>query len=58
MTLERIASRRATQYAIRGDTKTSRSLLVIALDESGSMHAQRNEWAKATAVALCRFACP
>jgi len=56
VTLERIASRRATQYAVRGNTKTSKGPLVIALDESGSMHAQRNEWAKAAAVALCRVA--
>jgi Mg-chelatase subunit ChlD len=54
--LERIASRRAAQYAMRGDTKQSRGPLVIALDESGSMHGHRNEWAKAAAVALSRVA--
>lgn len=54
--LERIASRRAGQYAVRGDAKQSRGPLVIALDESGSMHGRRNEWAKAAAVALSRVA--
>jgi Mg-chelatase subunit ChlD len=54
--LERIASRRAAQYAVRGDAKQSRGPLVIALDESGSMHGRRNEWAKAAAVALSRVA--
>jgi len=54
--LERIASRRAAQYAVRGDAKKSKGPLVVALDESGSMHAERNEWAKAAAVALSRVA--
>lgn len=54
--LERIATRRAAQYAVRGTSKQSRGPLVIALDESGSMHARRNEWAKAAAVALARVA--
>jgi Mg-chelatase subunit ChlD len=56
LVLERIASRRAAQYAVRGDTKQSKGPLVIALDESGSMHGRRNEWAKAAAVALSRVA--
>ncbi|UQA57117.1 vWA domain-containing protein [Polyangium aurulentum] len=54
--LERIASRRAAQYAVRGTTKKSKGPLVLALDESGSMHGIRNEWAKAAAVALARVA--
>lgn len=54
--LERIASRRASQYAVRGTTKVSKGPLVIALDESGSMGGERNEWAKAAAVALSRVA--
>lgn len=54
--LERIASRRAAQYAVRGTTKVSKGPLVIALDESGSMRGHRNEWAKAAAVALSRVA--
>jgi len=54
--LERIASRRAVQYAMRGDAKQSKGPLVIALDESGSMIGRRNEWAKAATVALSRVA--
>ncbi|TKC93366.1 vWA domain-containing protein [Polyangium fumosum] len=54
--LERIASRRAAQYAVRGTTKKSKGPLVLALDESGSMSGIRNEWAKAAAVALARIA--
>ena len=54
--LERIASRRAAQYAVRGDAKQSRGPLVVALDESGSMRGRRNEWAKAATVALARIA--
>lgn len=54
--LERIASRRAAQYAVRGTAKRSKGPLVLALDESGSMHGPRNEWAKAAAVALARVA--
>jgi hypothetical protein len=54
--LERIATRRAAQYAVRGTTKVSKGPLVIALDESGSMGGERNEWAKAAAVALSRVA--
>jgi uncharacterized protein with von Willebrand factor type A (vWA) domain len=54
--LERIASRRATQYAVRGTMKVSKGPLVVALDESGSMGGVKNEWAKAAAVALSRVA--
>jgi uncharacterized protein with von Willebrand factor type A (vWA) domain len=54
--LERIASRRAAQYAVRGNAKSSKGPLVIALDESASMRGTRNEWAKAATVALFRVA--
>jgi uncharacterized protein with von Willebrand factor type A (vWA) domain len=54
--LERIASRRAAQYAVRGTTTVSKGPLVIALDESGSMGGEKNEWAKAATVALSRVA--
>jgi Mg-chelatase subunit ChlD len=54
--LERIATRRAGQYATRGTQKRSKGPLVLALDESGSMHGLRNTWAKAAAVALSRVA--
>lgn len=54
--LELIASRRAPQYAVRGQAKRSKGPLVIALDESGSMKGARNEWAKAVAITLARVA--
>lgn len=54
--LERIATRRAVQYAVRGTTKANRGPLVVCLDESGSMDNRRNEWAKACAIALSRVA--
>lgn len=54
--LARVVERRALQYAVRGTSKTSGGPLVLALDESGSMHAQRREWSKAAAVALMRVA--
>jgi uncharacterized protein with von Willebrand factor type A (vWA) domain len=54
--IERIAERKALQYAVRGEETVARGPLVIALDESGSMRGYRNEWAKAAAVALCRVA--
>lgn len=58
--LARIVDRRALQYAVRGRSDASRGPLVIALDESGSMHDEganmRNVWAKAAAIALARIA--
>lgn len=56
----RILEKRATQYKMRGEKPAGRGPLVIALDESGSMHddgeGDRNTWAKAAAVALARVA--
>lgn len=54
--LERLATRRAAQYAVRGTQKRTRGPLVVAIDESGSMHATRIEWAKAAALAVARVA--
>ncbi len=54
--LDRLATRRAAQYAVRGAAAMRRGPLVLALDESGSMHGERNAWAKAAAVALARVA--
>lgn len=56
ITLSRLAAHKATQYAMRGTDKRSKGPLVLCLDESGSMHGRRNEWAKAAAVALARVA--
>lgn len=51
----------ADQRKMAGITQTTRGPLVIALDESGSMHDEgsasgRNTWAKAAALALLRIA--
>lgn len=54
--LERLSTGRAAQYAMRGDANATRGPLVVALDESASMHGERNRWAKAAAVALARVA--
>jgi hypothetical protein len=54
--LNRLATRRAAQYAVRGTQKRTRGPLVVAIDESGSMHATRIEWAKAAALAVARVA--
>lgn len=54
--LERIATRRALQYAVRGTNKASRGPMVVLLDESGSMRGARNSWAKAAALAVARVA--
>ncbi len=54
--LERISTRRALQYSVRGEDKCARGPIVMLIDESGSMHADRNDWAKAAAVAMARVA--
>lgn len=54
--LDRIQGRRALQYAVRGTTPAARGPLVVCMDESGSMHASRWRWAKASAIALMRLA--
>jgi Mg-chelatase subunit ChlD len=51
-----IAQRRALQFERAGRDKKARGPLVIALDESGSMHGGRDEWAKAAMTALTRIA--
>lgn len=54
--LERIGTRRAAQFAVRGTQKRTKGPLIVAIDESGSMHASRIEWAKAAALAMARVA--
>lgn len=61
LALEHIASKRAGQYAVRGETPRSRGPLVLVLDESDSMRESRsgnsrNEWCKAAALAVARVA--
>ena len=55
-TFQRLVERQTLQYAMRGEGEAGKGPLVLALDESGSMHAQRREWSKAAAVALMRVA--
>lgn len=52
----RVSEDRAHQFEMAGETLKSRGPLVIAIDESGSMHQHREIWAKACAVALTRVA--
>jgi len=52
----RILQGQALTYAMRGPERTASGPLVLALDESGSMHGARREWSKAAAVALARVA--
>lgn len=56
--IERLADKRALQYAVRGETIAMRGPLVILLDESGSMRSNphRNIWAKAATIAISRIA--
>ena len=56
----RILEKQSQQYRMKGKMTASRGPLVIAVDESGSMHddghGNRNSWAKACCVALTRIA--
>lgn len=52
----RVSEERAHQYQMSGENMKNRGPLVIAIDESGSMHGHREVWAKACAVALARVA--
>ena len=54
--LGRIVEKRALQYAVRGSSASARGPLVLAIDESGSMHQGRREWAKSAALAVARVA--
>jgi hypothetical protein len=52
----RLSEHRAVQLKREGREVKGRGPLVVALDESGSMHAYRDEWAKAAMTALTRIA--
>lgn len=51
-----VMQRQALQLQMAGEEECDRGPLVIAVDESGSMHGDRNVWAKACAAALMRIA--
>lgn len=52
----RLSESRAVQLKREGKEVKGRGPLVVALDESGSMHDHRDEWAKAAMTALTRIA--
>ena len=52
----RVSEDRAYQYKMQGESTKNRGPLVVAVDESGSMHEHREVWSKACAVALARVA--
>lgn len=54
--LARIVEKRALQYEVRGSAPKERGPIVLALDESGSMHADRRVWSKSVALAVARVA--
>jgi len=54
--LDAIADDRALQYAVKGTGEAGKGPLIIAEDESGSMHNTRGIWAKAAMIALVRTA--
>jgi len=62
VTSMKVLKKQAQQFRMKGERSKSRGPLVIALDESGSMHDAvvgargRNCWAKACAIALTRVA--
>lgn len=62
LTTMRVIQKRAQQFKMKGERTKSRGPMVVALDESGSMHDSaygvkgRNCWSKAAAVALTRVA--
>lgn len=52
----RLAERRALQYLLTGREPKAEGPIVLAIDESGSMAGDRDEWAKAVALALAEVA--
>jgi len=52
----RLESRRLLQYSVRGRAPAARGPIVLAIDESGSMHGARNDWAKAATLAIAQVA--
>jgi uncharacterized protein with von Willebrand factor type A (vWA) domain len=52
----RLMERTAMVYELRGKVHVSEGPIVMAVDESGSMSGERDEWAKAVALALMEIA--
>lgn len=55
-TLSRLEDKQVGQFEMTGEILHGRGPLIIAIDESGSMHDKRQVWSKACAVALARVA--
>ncbi len=55
-TLSRLEDKQTMEYEMTGETLHGRGPIVMTIDESGSMHANRQIWSKACAVALARVA--
>lgn len=55
-TLSRLSDQQTLEYEMTGETLHGRGPIVMAIDESGSMHENRQVWSKACAVALARVA--
>lgn len=54
--LYRLATEKATVYQTKGSEKKSRGRLIVAIDESSSMHGIREEYCAACCIALSRVA--
>jgi len=55
-TLSRLSDQQTLEYEMTGETLHGRGPIVMVIDESGSMHDQRQIYSKACAVALARVA--
>ena len=55
-TLSRLSDQQTLEFEMTGETLHGRGPIVMVIDESGSMHLQRQIWSKACAVALARVA--
>lgn len=51
-TLAKIQAGKALQYLMEGEEPVGRGPIILCCDQSGSMHGQRETWAKAIALAL------
>lgn len=55
-TLSRLEDKQTMEYEMTGETLHGRGPVVMTIDESGSMHQNRQIWSKACAVAIARVA--
>lgn len=55
-TLSRLSDQQTLEYEMTGETLHGRGPICMVIDESGSMHDNRQIWSKACAVALARVA--